>query len=98
MSITFEELYKEPEEETEIHAFPIVGDYISAEDETGNVSHPNFTAQEINWFISSVLAVDGKKYQMAYDDSWYEFNDFVYMGPATGEDSNPGASLFKAVS
>lgn len=63
---------------------PLSGDYIAL-DRGG--SHPNDFCRgdyAISWYCSQVIAVDGDRYKMSYDDGarWYEFKEFGTPRPS----------------
>jgi hypothetical protein len=61
---------------------PLVGDYIATD---WDGCDPNkFLGQEINWYCSQVIDVDGDKYRVIYDDGakWYTFKEFGTPSPS----------------
>ncbi len=62
---------------------PLPGDYIAL-DWDGN-KPSDFEAEnqrEINWYCSTVIEVDGDRYKVKYDDSWYTFKEFGTPKPS----------------
>lgn len=60
---------------------PLDGDFIALDwDET----FPNDFNQEIGWYCSQVIEVDGNRYKVSYDDGakWYEFAEFGTPKPS----------------
>jgi len=59
---------------------PLVGDYIATD---WDEQHPSdWKDQNISWYCAQVIEVDGDKYKMSYDDSWYTFTEFGTPKPS----------------
>ena len=74
---------------------PRVNDFITVD--TASVNPADFKDQNISWYTTQVLAVDGNRYKVAYNDDWYTFTQFGEPWPAVGSESPRGSIVWPAL-
>lgn len=60
---------------------PLTGDFIALD---WDGTHPTDFKQGISWYCAKVIAVNGDRYRVSYDDGvrWYKFREFGTARPS----------------
>ena len=69
---------------------PQPGDFIALDT---NGYHPDDFNQNISWYCSQVLEVNGSSYKVSYNDKWYTFKEFDVPWP----DKNGLSNVYQAL-